>query len=76
MRQLVEDAGLTLTDQDFDAAWALAVEADGGGAAAAAAAATGGATAALAGGDRACVDTFFRARHHLLAQTLQIAPSF
>lgn len=67
----MDEAGLALSDADFEAAWALAAEADGG----AAAAGEGGGAAEGPEG-RACVDTFFRARHHLLAQTLQIEPTF
>ncbi|KAG2450939.1 hypothetical protein HYH02_004212 [Chlamydomonas schloesseri] len=74
LRQLVEEAGLALSDADFEAAWALAADADGGAAAAAAAAGEGAGDGGSEG--RACVDTFFRARHHLLAQTLQIEPPF
>ncbi|GIL88535.1 hypothetical protein Vretimale_15344 [Volvox reticuliferus] len=79
IRQLVREAGLTLTDDEFDAAWALAADADGAAAAASAAAATTNSTVATASADaqpRACIDTFFRARHHLLAQTLRIPPPF
>ncbi|KAG2486271.1 hypothetical protein HYH03_015095 [Edaphochlamys debaryana] len=73
LQKLVAEAGLELGEEEFEGAWQLAAEADGVGAAAAANA-TGG-----AGGEpepRACIDTFFRARHHLLAQTLQIEPPF
>ncbi|GFR51165.1 hypothetical protein Agub_g13522 [Astrephomene gubernaculifera] len=69
IRQLVDDAGVNMSEEEFDAAWALAADADGAGIAAAAATTSDGKP-------RACIDTFFRARHHLLAQTLQIAPPF
>ncbi|GLC45943.1 hypothetical protein PLESTF_000715000 [Pleodorina starrii] len=63
IRQLVREAGLTLGDEEFDAAWGLAADADG-------------AAPTAADEPRACIDTFFRARHHLLAQTLRIPPPF
>ena len=55
VRALADEAGMAASDADFEAAWALASEADG-----------------TADG-RACLDTFFRARQHLLAQSLVIA---
>ncbi|KXZ53002.1 hypothetical protein GPECTOR_8g371 [Gonium pectorale] len=73
IRQLVNEAGLTLTDAEFDAAWELAAEADGAGAAAAAGEEV---SAGTSGRPRACIDTFFRARHHMLAQTLHVPPPF
>lgn len=34
------------------------------------------ATEADGAGDRACLDTFFRARQHVLEQTLEVPPPF
>ncbi len=51
---LVTEAGMSVSPTEFDAAWALAFEADG------------------SADGHVCLDTFFRARQHLLAQTLEI----
>ncbi|KAG1679449.1 hypothetical protein FOA52_007741 [Chlamydomonas sp. UWO 241] len=58
VRALISDAAVALSDDEFDAVWSMAANADG------------------VGPETACLDTFFRARHHLLAQTISVPVPF
>jgi hypothetical protein len=55
--ELVQEAGIELSEEDFERAFAMAVEAD-------------------SEEGQCCLDTFFRARHHVLAQTLTVQVPF
>ncbi|MEW5318517.1 MAG: hypothetical protein WDW38_009733 [Sanguina aurantia] len=58
MQELVTEAGIDLTGEDFDIVFRFAADADG------------------RGEDRCCLDTFFRARHAVLAQSLAVPMPF
>ncbi len=57
VKELVVEAGIELSDEDFDKVFSMASEADGE-------------------AEQCCLDTFFRARHHLLAQTIKVPMPF
>eukprot|EP00798_Chlamydomonas_sp_ICE-L_P007391 gene7391-517_t len=56
IKDLVADAGIDISDEDFDKVFGMSSEADGEAGA-------------------CCLDTFFRARNHVLAQTIRV-PGF
>lgn len=75
VKGLVDDAGIMLEDKDFEIIFAMAAEADGEPVPGAVVEEGSAGVAGRAGG-RCSLDTFFRARHHLLAQTLEVSPPF
>ncbi len=75
VKSLVSEAGIMLEDRDFDVVFAMAAEADGEAVPGAVVEEGRGGVSGRVGG-RCSLDTFFRARHHLLAQTLEVSQPF
>lgn len=57
MQELVTEAGIDLTGEDFDIVFRFAADADGQ-------------------AEQCCLDTFFRARHAVLSQSLVVPMPF